>query len=103
MTFSCNIISEQPVFRLDIAGSFTLDSNAVFRDVLVRLSHAQPDYVEVNMAGVTDVDSAGMSMLVLLHDEAQSRQLSVSLRGMPEHVDRMTHVVGIRPLFRIAG
>lgn len=87
---------------LHLTGSFTLKENGVFKNVLNDLVGRSPKTVVVDMGGVDAVDSAGLSMLVVLRNRLAPNGGTVMLRQPPEHVRKLIEVVHLQQLLPIA-
>lgn len=55
--------------------------------------------IEVDLAGVTFLDSGGLSWLVRLRTAAQRRGGCVRLVDVPPRIERMLRISGVLPLF----
>ena len=57
--------------------------------------------VQVDLAEVTRVDSAGLAMMVEWLREAQDKGLGISFNNVPEQLQSMAHICGLEDiLFR---
>jgi len=55
--------------------------------------------IEVDLSGVTFLDSGGLSWLVRLRTAAQRRGGCVRLVGVPPRIERVLRISGVLPLF----
>lgn len=84
-----------------LTGDFTFAENANFRRLVEEVVAATPAAVTVDLSGVRLLDSAGLSMLVLLRDRLSDRRTPVTLSRPPAQVDRILSVVDFNKLFTI--
>ena len=82
-------------------GSFTFSDNAAFRQVIEPIVAAKPRTVMVDLSGLSSIDSAGLSMLVLLRDRMTKVGGTVTLKHPPKDVARILEVVDFGKLFTI--
>lgn len=86
---------------LGLQGNFTFAENAAFRGIVEQVTSGSPTSVTVDLSGLRTVDSAGLSMLVLLRERLGRVGATVSLRSPPEQIDRILEVVDFGSLFTI--
>lgn len=51
--------------------------------------------LEVDLRGVTFMDSTGLNMLVRLHDQTTRNGVALTLVAPPEHVRRLFEIAGV--------
>lgn len=66
------------VYRLSVEGDMTIDTVGELKDAMLT-TLTQGDSVEMNLAGVTAIDSAGLELLVLLKTEAHMHGRNVRI------------------------
>lgn len=86
---------------VSLAGDFTFSENGAFRQVVAEVTAAEPRDVTVDLSGLGTVDSAGLSMLVLLRDRLSKGGATITLRHPPAQVSRILDVVDFGKLFTI--
>jgi phospholipid transport system transporter-binding protein len=70
-----------------VAGPLTVDTvGALARDAQRVVGAAQAARVEVDLAGVTEVDSAGLALLIGWIAAARTADVALSFRGVPERL-----------------
>lgn len=80
----------------EIDMAVTDELRAAVRDGLDR-----HDTVELDLAGVTFLDSSGLGSLVLLRNEASDQHKSLSLVNVPPMTHRLLQITGLRNTFDI--
>lgn len=71
---------EDGLCRVAVNGEMTIYAAQELKDELLS-PLAQCETVEVNLAGVSEIDSAGLQLLVMAKVEAQTRGKTLSLTG----------------------
>ncbi|MGQ9365504.1 STAS domain-containing protein [Azospirillum sp. ST 5-10] len=84
-----------------LSGNFTFAENGTFRRVVEEVTAAAPSDVAVDLSGLRTVDSAGLSMLVLLRERLQRSGATMALHRPPPQIDRILAVVDFGALFAI--
>lgn len=101
MSLSYSLRQEGGALVVALSGSFTFSEHSAFRKVVEEVTAAQPKRVTVDLEKLTRVDSAGLSMLVLLRDRVGRTGGTVQLRRPPAQVARILDVVDFSQLFEI--
>ncbi len=86
---------------LSITGALTFADHTEFKGVIEQIIEPQPKEIEVDLSQVEIVDSAGLSLFLILRDRAKKYGGSVTLKRPPQHVARMLNVVAFDALFTI--
>lgn len=85
--------------RVVLDGALTVDTVAALAREAPRVLGAQRDgQVEVDLAGVTHADSAGLALLVGWLAEAKAAQVRLAFRAVPERlraIARISEVEGL--------
>lgn len=84
-----------------LAGDVSFPDNATFRSIVDEMVAARPSAVGIDLSGVRMIDSAGLSLFVLLRDGAAKAGATVSLLRPTAMVERVLAVVGFDKLFTI--
>lgn len=58
--------------------------------------------VEIDLSGVTRVDSAGVALLLELTRQARAGQRELRLRGAPQQLRRLADFFGVAPLLELS-
>jgi anti-anti-sigma factor len=86
---------------LKLTGDFTFGENTAFRAAVDDVCAAAAKVVDVDMSGLGTVDSAALSMLMLLRERVAKTGGSVSLSRPSAQVARILEVVNFGRLFTI--
>lgn len=84
-----------------LTGDFTFAENSSFRRVVEDVMTAKPSAVFVDLSGLRLLDSAGLSMLVLLRDRIVKSGAHITLCRPPSQIERILEVVDFKKLFTI--
>ena len=85
---------------LSVAGSVDLVSRDELIEVGLReLDRAGCRRLVLDMAGVSFMDSSGLSVLVTLDNEAQPRDVEIVVREPSQRVERLLALTGMRRRF----
>ena len=71
--------------RVAVEGDMTIYAALALKDKLL-LPLAQCKAVEINLAGVSEIDSAGLQLLIVAKNEAQARGKTLTLTGHSQAV-----------------
>jgi len=86
---------------LSLAGRLSLNDNEAFRAAVDEVAEGGSRSVQVDLGGLTDLDSAGLSMLVVLRNRMARTGARVSIRRPPDHIRKLLEVVEFDKLFDI--
>ena len=98
-TYTVNRAGPTPTVAL--AGDVTFADNATFRSIVDEVLAGRPSAIAVDLSGVRMIDSAGLSLFVLLREQAVKAGAGVSLLRPNATVERVLEVVGFGKLFTI--
>lgn len=101
MSLSHVLQPDGDVLTVGLSGSFTFSENAAFRRIVEQVQATRAKTVVVDLSGLRTVDSAGLSMLVLLRERVAKVGGTVTLRRPPKEVARILEVVDFSKLFTI--
>lgn len=83
-------------------GSFTFSDNARFRPLVDQLQNPEITAIIIDMTDVSFVDSAALGMLLLIRDEAEQRQIHLTLCGATAQPAKMFALSRFDLLFNLA-
>ena len=72
-----------------LSGQLTYNDRMAFNDVVFAFSKGGADSLIVDFSDITFVDSNGIGMLLVLHDDASKNGKKVTIRGLNGHVQRV--------------
>jgi len=84
-----------------LRGQLVFGEHMKFRQMARQLVASGAPRVAIDVAGIDFIDSAGLGMLLLLRQEASSRNQTVVLRNSQGQVKRMFEVSRFDKLFAI--
>ncbi|APC13391.1 MULTISPECIES: lipid asymmetry maintenance protein MlaB [Providencia] len=84
---------EQTEMTLHLTGTLDRDSLMVFWDKKTVLLESIGN---INVSGLTHVDSAGLAMLVRLKGEFQAKNRSLSITGISENLKTLIELYGVQ-------
>lgn len=87
---------------ITLSGKFTFTDNADFRHVIDTIADPGVKHVDINMQDVDFIDSAGLGMLLLAHDEADKYKKTMIIRGVSGQVKRIFDMARFDQFFRLA-
>ncbi len=99
MNHDCQEQDGQLSVRLQ--GRVTYADHAQFRQIINQVRGATAATVVVDLAEVEFIDSAGLGMLLMMRDTAESRSASVVLRGAQGQVARIIAASKFESLFAL--
>ena len=65
-----------------ISGSFTFRDHDTFFEIVAMIKTGYDKHIVLNMADCDFLDSAALGMLVIAHDEAASKGVDLSIKGV---------------------
>jgi anti-anti-sigma factor len=101
MSLSHSLSRTAGACTIQLSGQFTFSENGTFRTLLDEVLRDQPRKVVVDLSGLTTMDSAALSMLVLLRDRISKIGGTVTLSRPPTQIARILEVVDFGKLFTI--
>lgn len=75
-----------------LSGRFTFNDNETFRSVIDEISTCAPKACVFDMKNLEFIDSAGLGMMFLASDTAQSSNVKVTMRNIQGPVQRMLEI-----------
>ena len=68
--------------EIQISGSFTFRDHDTFFEIVSLIKSAQEKKIVFDMTNCDFIDSAALGMFVIAHDEASSKGVSLSIKGV---------------------
>jgi anti-anti-sigma factor len=87
---------------LHLAGQVVVGDRAEFETAVSETLSGNPQKVVVDLEGVEYMDSAGLGLLLMLRDEAGTRQTRLLLGGAQGQVAELFEAAGFELLFEFA-
>ena len=84
-----------------MSDDLSFSDHATFHSALKELIAASKNYCIINLAGLTSVDSAGLGMFMIAHEECQKASVSFVLRGANGQVQRMLDLARFDTILQI--
>jgi anti-anti-sigma factor len=101
MTLNHSLSQVGDSLTVKLSGDFTFSENVEFRTIVEAVAVARPKEVLVDLSGLGAVDSAALSMLMVLRDRVGKTGGTVILRQPSAQVARIFEVVDFGKLFTI--
>lgn len=88
--------------EVTLRGDLTFADHEQFRFVLTSLANS-PDSknIVINVSSVGFIDSAGIGMLIIAHDEAKERQQQLAIRGARDQVKAALDIADLKSLIKL--
>lgn len=90
------------VVTVRASGDFDLAAGAVWESTVPPLLANGPRQVDIDLAGVTFIDSSGLGRLVKLRQVAESTGVKLRLLDVPHRVARVLDYSGVTALFELS-
>ncbi|MCH2546154.1 MAG: STAS domain-containing protein [Alphaproteobacteria bacterium] len=88
-------------YHVELAGTFTFSDNSKFRHITEEIRGSDPETITLDIHQLQFIDSAALGMLLLLHDEAQKKNICVTLSGASGQIKKMLQLSNFQELFNI--
>jgi anti-anti-sigma factor len=95
------LIAEPNGVRIELQETLGFKDNQEFRRLVADVVERKPQRVNVDLAALTMVDSAGLGLLVILNERVKQCGGSVALTRPNEDVKRLLAIVEFDKLFAI--
>lgn len=82
-----------------ISGSFTFRDHDTFFEVVSLIKTAQDKKIVFNMTDCDFIDSAALGMFVIAHDEASSKGVALSIKGVKGKVKDVMYAARFDSLY----
>ncbi len=87
--------------KINLSGRLTFQDNEAFRTILGSFNDEGPDACSFELADLEFIDSAGLGMLLLVKDAAESSNLKVTLFHPKGQVKQMLEITRFHELIEI--
>lgn len=87
---------------IHLSGSFTFNDNPKFKQIVEMVEDAPPTALELDVSGMTFIDSAGLGMLLLLRDVCEREHIQVKISGAQGQVARIFDISRFDQLFAMS-
>jgi anti-sigma B factor antagonist len=91
-----------PVRRITVAGELDVLNVALLDNAVLELLHRRPRRIEIDLRGVTFLDSAGIRALLSCHNEARQRSCRLTLTDPHPMAYRVLEITELLDHFGIA-
>jgi stage II sporulation protein AA (anti-sigma F factor antagonist) len=86
--------------EVQISGSFTFRDHDTFFEIVSLIKTAQDKKIVFNMADCDFIDSAALGMFVIAHDEASSKGVELSIKGVKGKVKDVMYAARFDSLYK---
>ena len=86
---------------LAVAGEVDMSNADRLHDAIIEAATRADSEVEVDVSGVTFIDSTGLSALVRARSELEPRGIAIELRNSTPQVARILEITGLGPHFGV--
>lgn len=87
--------------QIVMQGQFTFSDNIAFREILNEFDSKAIKHLSINFSEVDFIDSAGLGMLLLLRDECEQKEATISLEAATGQVEKIFLVSKFDQLFTL--
>lgn len=88
--------------EVTLRGDLTFADHEEFRNVLFALADSSgAQNIIVDVKGLGFIDSAGIGMLIIAHDEAKDRRQQLTIRGAQGQVKAALDIADLKSLIRL--
>ncbi len=87
--------------KITLSGRLTFQDNEAFREILGSFKEEGPDSCSFDLVDLEFIDSAGLGMLLLVKDAAESSNLSVTLSHPRGQVKQMLEITRFHELIEV--
>lgn len=87
-----NINSNEHHREMSLSGRLTFSDHQAFREITNTLEAPGPQKCSINLSGLEFIDSAGLGLLLLVSEAAKEHNITVSLRGARDQVNKMLEI-----------
>ena len=86
--------------EVQISGSFTFRDHDTFFEIVSLIKTAQDKKIVFNMTDCDFIDSAALGMFVIAHDEAASKGVELSIKGVKGKVKDVMYAARFDSLYK---
>lgn len=97
-----SVLNHNDHMEVALQHQFTFNDNAKFRNLIGLLQDQAPASLTLELSKLDFIDSAGLGMLLLLHDETSKRSITVTLQHPKGQIRKMLELSNFGQLFTIA-
>lgn len=83
-----------------VSGSFTFRDHGTFFEIVSLIKSAQDKKIVFNMGECDFIDSAALGMFVIAHDEASSKGVALSIKGVKGKVKDVMYAARFDSLYK---
>ncbi|MCA0400621.1 MAG: STAS domain-containing protein [Proteobacteria bacterium] len=83
---------QDKTFRVRLHDRMSFSDHALFRDALGEIRKATPSLCVIEMENLVSIDSAGLGMLMIAHEEAKKGGWGLRLQAPQEQVRKLLHL-----------
>ncbi len=83
-----------------VSGSFTFRDHDTFFEIVSLIKSAQDKKIVFNMGECDFIDSAALGMFVIAHDEASSKGVALSIKGVKGKVKDVMYAARFDSLYK---
>ena len=87
--------------EIQLSGSFTFRDHDTFFEVVSMIKTGYNKKMIFDFSACDFLDSAALGMLVIAHDEAAAKEVSLVLRGLKGHVKQVLYAARFDTLYDI--
>ncbi|WP_019960144.1 STAS domain-containing protein [Woodsholea maritima] len=87
--------------HIALTGILTFDDHEKFKGVIRAINESDNNQVEVSLAELTMIDSAGVGMLILANDKAKKANKTMRLSGVKGHVEKVLQLSKIDQIIKV--
>lgn len=95
-------LSADRTIRVKLLDRMSFGDHPLFRDLLSELRRAKPTACILDMSGLTSIDSAGLGMLMIAHEESKKGGWTLTIQSPPEHVRKLLALACFDKILNIA-
>lgn len=90
-----------PSIRLLVSGEIDVATSPRLRQILFGLIDSGSGRIDIDLSGVTFLDSSGLGVLVAARNRlrGQRREHALAVRGVPDSIRRVFEITGLDDLF----
>lgn len=81
----------------------SFSDHALFRDVLADIRKTTPQSCILDMSELSSIDSAGLGMLMIAHEESKKGGWALTLQAPQQHVRKLLQLACMDKILTISG
>lgn len=86
--------------EISFSGSFTFRDHDTFFEIISMMKNTDIEKVVFNLTECDFIDSAALGMFVIAHDEASSKSIDLSIKGVDGKVKEVMYAARFDSLYR---